>query len=78
MDSVCKYCGKPLRWAKSTKGRNIPLDVEPSERGNIKLADGIAYTFDNLEALTLRQGGHDLYARHDCEKPRRSPGDGVR
>lgn len=34
--AACKSCDAPIRWAKSkTTGRPMPLDVEPSEEGNL-------------------------------------------
>ncbi len=26
--NICRYCHKPILWAKTTKGRCIPLDPE--------------------------------------------------
>lgn len=27
--SVCKGCGAPIDWIKTTEGRNMPIDPEP-------------------------------------------------
>lgn len=35
MAETCKGCGQPIRWARTTKGRRIPLDPEPTPNGNL-------------------------------------------
>lgn len=38
--SACRSCGRPVRWAKTSSGHNIPIDVEQREgAGNIQLVD---------------------------------------
>lgn len=38
--STCRTCNRPIRWAKTESGHNIPIDVEPREgAGNIQLVD---------------------------------------
>lgn len=27
--SICKGCGAPLEWIRTTEGRNMPVDPEP-------------------------------------------------
>ena len=27
--SVCRGCGAPIDWIKTTEGRNMPIDPEP-------------------------------------------------
>jgi hypothetical protein len=36
----CKSCGAPIVWAVSSKGRALPLDPEPSPKGNLSLDSG--------------------------------------
>lgn len=38
----CSSCHAPIIWAKTQKGKPMPLDAEPSEKGNIVLTDGVA------------------------------------
>ena len=35
--SACGSCGAPIRWARTEKGKSMPLDVSPNPRGNIVL-----------------------------------------
>ena len=39
----CKSCGAVVRWAKTVKGNNIPLDPTSTNDGNMILLNGIAY-----------------------------------
>lgn len=37
---VCRACGKPMLWVRSrATGNAMPLDAEPSERGNVLVDD---------------------------------------
>jgi hypothetical protein len=38
----CRACGQQIEWALTTNAKRIPLDVTTSDRGNIKLTDGVA------------------------------------
>lgn len=33
--SACRSCGAPIEWCVTTKGRNMPLDPEPRDDGNL-------------------------------------------
>lgn len=35
-------CGALILWAKTAKGRPIPLNATPDPKGNIELRDGVA------------------------------------
>jgi hypothetical protein len=35
--NVCRSCKAPNQWAVTARGVAIPLDVEPSSRGTIRL-----------------------------------------
>jgi hypothetical protein len=34
---VCRSCGAPIQWAMTEKGKRMPVDLKPDERGNILL-----------------------------------------
>jgi hypothetical protein len=33
----CRECGQPIRWARTERGRTIPLDRDPVPNGNLVL-----------------------------------------
>lgn len=39
-DASCRYCGRPVLWARLNTGRWAPLDPVPDERGQLILLDG--------------------------------------
>jgi len=41
-EAKCRWCGKPMKWADTEKGKKIPLDPDPVDNGNIELVNGIA------------------------------------
>lgn len=73
--SKCKSCGAEIVWTETTRGRRMPVDAEPSERGNVLVA-GLkpepmpkAYVYGSLEALQLRDQGVELHAAHHATCP---------
>lgn len=50
--SACRSCGEPIRWAKTSAGKNIPVDIEPTSEGNIVFEDGVAVVLPALQAKT--------------------------
>ena len=55
--SKCRSCGADIVWAKTTKGKAIPLDPAPVEGGNIYLsADDVA--------LVTTPGERPLHVSH--------------
>jgi hypothetical protein len=41
-DATCRSCGAPMRWAESlTTKKQMPLDVEPTETGNIGVVEWV-------------------------------------
>jgi hypothetical protein len=35
----CRSCRAPVTWAETEAGRRIPVDAEPSQRGNLVLRE---------------------------------------
>lgn len=35
--SPCESCGADLIWARTNKGKSMPIDVDPAENGNVQL-----------------------------------------
>lgn len=33
--SECRHCHQQIAWCKTTAGRSMPIDPEPSARGNV-------------------------------------------
>jgi hypothetical protein len=56
--SACRSCGAPIVWAKTTHGKSIPLDQDPSEEGTIVLLEGVAHIFRKRpdQVTLLRMG----------------------
>lgn len=44
--STCNACHRPVRWAKTQAGKNIPLDPTPVGGGNILLRGELAVIVD--------------------------------
>jgi hypothetical protein len=43
MAQLCSTCQAQIIWAKTTKGRPMPLDLAKVAGGNIDLVDGVAH-----------------------------------
>jgi hypothetical protein len=41
--SLCSSCGAEIEWVKTERGKNQPLNIEPSLVGNVEVRDGISY-----------------------------------
>lgn len=33
----CRSCGAPIRWARTSTGKRMPVDAEPNPDGNVTL-----------------------------------------
>jgi hypothetical protein len=38
----CKSCGAPIRWVKTATGKAMPLDANPTPKGNVIIVKGVA------------------------------------
>lgn len=39
MSAACRSCGAAIVWAKTTNGKAMPVDLMPTDDGNIVLLD---------------------------------------
>jgi hypothetical protein len=54
---VCSSCRQAIIWAQTPRGKNIPLDAELVDGGNIELRAGIAFV-EPPEPGTRRYRSH--------------------
>jgi hypothetical protein len=74
-DAKCQSCGAPIRWAKTTTGRRMPLDAQPVSNGNVVLTDGGTLAVPRNDEL---HSGSPRYRSHfatcpDAAKHRKAP-----
>lgn len=68
--SVCRSCGAPIRWVTMDTGSRNPIDPEPSDRGNLDIADPQrAKIVNRAEAEQRRAAGDELYLSHFASCP---------
>lgn len=61
-----------MRWAKTTSGKNIPLDQEPTKDGNLWLDDkGVAHVVTGDDLEKMRRIGVPLHLSHFVTCPQR-------
>lgn len=41
--SACKSCGAAIVWVRTESGRVMPVDLHPTNRGNVVIRNGVAY-----------------------------------
>jgi len=78
MDGVtlarCTACGASLVFAVLASGKRIPMDPEPSDRGNVacRIVEGrglVAHVFGKADATEARAAGAVLYLSHFATCP---------
>jgi hypothetical protein len=62
----CRSCGAEILWARTTSGKPMPLDREPSANGNVLLRDGVAQVLGPLDVAVT---GEPLYLSHFATCP---------
>lgn len=67
MNARCSSCSAPILWAKTAKGKPIPLDLEPRVDGNVVLERGVALVLGPLERL--QRGAETRYVAHFATCP---------
>lgn len=58
--SICRSCGERILWAKTQKGKLMPIDAEPVEGGNLSFDDDGRVVVHGQAVL----GGDPLYQSH--------------
>ena len=46
---TCRSCGAGIRWARTLKGKAIPLDPSPVDDGNLVVVAGVAMSRANAD-----------------------------
>ncbi len=73
--ATCKSCGAEIFWAKTTGGKNMPLDANPAMNGNIALDGDTARVVEpDMGALDARYTSHfaTCPAASQHRKPRKT------
>ena len=67
----CSSCGAVIIFAKTIKGATIPLDEQPSPRGNIVLSpeEGTALVYNGPAAIAPRYADEPRYFSHFATCP---------
>ena len=68
--STCRSCGAVIQWAKTARNV-IPLDAEPSEKGNILIHGGLAHVMSRADVLAALDRNEDavFYLPHFATCP---------
>ena len=66
----CSSCGADIIWHKTIKGRPIPLDREPTLRGNVIISEeGTALVYRDPSAIAPRYADEPRYLSHFATCP---------
>jgi hypothetical protein len=60
----CRVCGARIRWLKTDRGRNIPLELEPDPQGAWVMDDDVALGLLAAPYQAQRHGGMPRYRSH--------------
>lgn len=65
MAAFCGACKERIIWAKTTAGRSMPLNPDPSPDGNVMLIEGVATVLGKHTSEDVRLSGSEpLYVAH--------------
>lgn len=67
--SACRSCGAPMRWARTSNGKAMPLDAEPDDTGNVVIIDGHAETHISAGRAEEVRPGMPRYMPHHATCP---------
>lgn len=62
--STCDSCGDPIIWAVTEAGKRMPVDVEPTETGNLILSGQGQILTVTVVSKTGRYPGQKLNTSH--------------
>lgn len=67
----CRYCRQPIKWARTERGKAMPLDPDPTEEGNVELVNGVAVVLGGLDLYAARESNTVLHISHfaTCPSP---------
>lgn len=68
--ATCRSCHEPIIWALSLTGKRMPVDVEPTETGNLILSSHRPDPIVTVASKTGRYSGQKLYRSHFATCPR--------
>jgi hypothetical protein len=67
----CRNCGRPIIWAKTPRGKRMPLDASPSPEGTLCLVADLISFLKSVHLEMLRGDGTPLYTSHFQTCPKR-------
>lgn len=50
--SICRTCGNPIMWVETSTGKRMPVDLNPTVRGNITLQRAGGKVYATVHAST--------------------------
>ncbi len=72
--NVCRSCNAPVIWARTRKGKAMPVDRLPTVKGNIQLVPqrggaALAHVLTKGELEAARAEGETLHMSHYASCP---------
>lgn len=65
MTGICRSCGAAIIWGKTVAGKNMPLDAEPSDKGNMTISqDGVIAAITAASPLFADTGAARYLSHH--------------
>lgn len=72
--SKCKYCGAPILWVRTTDGKTMPIDPDPTRYGNVVAEEGTdgprARVLTTSMVTDPSYAGHRRYTPHFATCPK--------
>ena len=63
--SACRSCGASIMWCATPSGKSMPVDAEPSDRGNMVVENGRVTAVVASDAVEeMRSHGYKLHTSH--------------